>query len=147
MTLDEDKVAAYRTLYQVLVGISQLIAPITPYLAEELYRNLTGGESVHLTDYPASDASFIDATLEHEMQLVIDIVQLGRAARNACQIKIRQPLGTMHLPAFTQPTVQRMFDLIQEEVNIHQVNYIAEDDDFVHYELKPDFKVMGPKYG
>ncbi|MCB5229305.1 MAG: isoleucine--tRNA ligase [Candidatus Cloacimonetes bacterium] len=147
MTLDEDKVAAYRTLYQVLVGISQLIAPFTPYLAEELYRNLTGRESVHLTDYPASDASFIDATLEREMQLVIDIVQLGRAARNACQIKIRQPLGTMHLPAFTQPTVQRMFDLIQEEVNIHHVNYIAEDDDFVHYELKPDFKVMGPKYG
>ena len=147
MELTGDKVEAYRTLYQMLLGVAQLIAPFAPYLAEEIFLNLEGGESVHLSDYPQADEAFIDSALETEMRLVIDIVQLGRAARNACQIKIRQPLGTMHLPAFTRDTVQRMFSLIQEEVNIHDINYIEEDDDFVHYELKPDFKVMGPKYG
>lgn len=81
------------------------------------------------------------------MQLVIDIVSLGRAARNECQIKIRQPLAAMYLPESTREVVEKMFGLIQEEVNIHKVVYIADDDDFVHYELKPQFKVMGPKYG
>lgn len=147
MELTGDKVEAYRTLYQMLLGVAQLIAPFAPYLAEEIFLNLDGGESVHLCDYPQAEEAFIDSALETEMRLVIDIVQLGRAARNACQIKIRQPLGTMHLPAFTRDIVQRMFSLIQEEVNVHAVNYIEEDDDFVHYDLKPDFKVMGPKYG
>ena len=147
MELTQDKIDAYRTLQLVLVEVCKLIAPIMPYLAEELYTSLTGEESVHLVNYPTPDNSLIDKALETEMQLVIDIVSLGRAARNDCQIKIRQPLGTMHLPIRTMDTVQRMFELIQEEVNIHNVNYIAEDDDFVNYELKPQFKVMGPKYG
>jgi len=147
MELTPDKVEAYRTLNQVLLGVARLIAPFAPYLAEELFLNLSGGESVHLSDYPQTEQEFIFEALEAEMRLVIDIVQLGRAARNECQIKIRQPLGTMHLPAFAKATVQRMFSLIQEEVNVREINYIEEDDDFVHYDLKPDFKVMGPKYG
>ncbi|PKN78797.1 MAG: isoleucine--tRNA ligase [Candidatus Cloacimonetes bacterium HGW-Cloacimonetes-1] len=147
MQLDQDKIDAYVTLNQVLVETAKLIAPFVPYLAEELYINLTGAESVHLVDYPLADSSVIDVALEKEMQTVINIVSLGRAARNECQIKVRQPLQTMYVPAKVQPTAERMFELIQEEINIHTIEYIKDDDDFVQYELKPDFKVMGPKYG
>ncbi|MBW6514160.1 MAG: isoleucine--tRNA ligase [Candidatus Syntrophosphaera sp.] len=147
MELTQDKVDAYRTLYQVLVNVSKLIAPFTPYLAEELYQNLEAGESVHLADFPAAEQACIDPALEAEMQVIIDLVYLGRAARNACQIKVRQPLGQMFVPARYKDTVERMFDLIQEEVNIHRISFVAEDDEFVQYELKPQFKVMGPKYG
>ncbi len=147
MQLDQDKIDAYVTLNQVLVETAKLIAPFVPYLSEELYVNLTGEESVHLVEYPVSDSSVIDTALEQEMQTVINIVSLGRAARNECQIKVRQPLSAMYVPAKVQPTAERMFELIQEEINIHAIEYIKDDDDFVQYELKPDFKVMGPKFG
>ena len=147
MELTADKVEAYRTLYQVLLSVSKLIAPFAPYLAEEVFQSLGAGESVHLEDFPVPDEQWIDPGLEREMQVIIDLVGLGRSARNACQIKIRQPLEQMYVPAKYQATVERMFDLIQEEVNIHRINYVAEDEDFVHYDLKPQFKVMGPKYG
>ncbi len=147
MSLTEDKISAYRTLYQVLVSVAKLIAPIVPYLAEELYISLGAGESVHLADFPQSESQSIDPALEEEMRVIIDLVYLGRAARNACQIKVRQPLQKMYVPARHKPTVERMFSLVQEEVNIREIVYVAEDDDFVHYELKPQFKVMGPKYG
>ncbi len=147
MELSSDKVDAYRTLYQVLLAVTKMIAPFTPYLAEELFQSLNGGESVHLADFPTSDPGYIDSALEEEMRAVIDIVYLGRAGRNACQIKVRQPLAAIYVPEKYKPVVEKMFSLIQEEVNIHAVRYVAEDDDFVHYELKPEFKVMGPKYG
>ncbi len=147
MELTADKTDAYLTLYQVLVEVSRLMAPFAPYLSEAIYRNLTGGESVHLTDYPQTQKAYIDMALEAEMQTVIDIVSLGRAARNDCQIKVRQPLAALYLPEKAQPVADRMFDLIREEINIHEIRYVAEDDSFVQYDLKPDFKVMGPKYG
>ena len=147
MELTPDKVEAYRTLYRVLLGVAKLIAPFAPYLSEEIYLNLNAGESVHLEDYPESDESCIDPALEKEMQVIIELVCLGRAARNDCQIKIRQPLERMYVPVRYQATVQRMFELLQEEVNVHQISFVAEDDGFVQYELKPQFKVMGPKYG
>lgn len=147
LELNDDKVSAYRTLYQVLVSLAKIIAPFAPYLSEELFISLGAGESVHLADYPEAEAQYIDSALEQEMQVIIDLVYLGRAARNACQIKVRQPLRRIYVPDRYQATVERMFSLIQEEVNIHEVVFVAEDDDFVHYELKPQFKVMGPKYG
>jgi len=147
LELTQDKQEAYLTLYEILLGVAKLIAPFAPYLAEEVFRNLKAGLSVHLCDYPEADLAQVDKKLEEEMRLIIDIVGLGRAARNACQIKIRQPLKTMFVPARTKDTVLRMFDLIQEEVNIHEINFVEDDDDFVSFELKADFKVMGPKYG
>ncbi|MDD2332547.1 MAG: DUF5915 domain-containing protein, partial [Candidatus Cloacimonetes bacterium] len=96
---------------------------------------------------PGSQSEYVDDKLETEMQIVIDIVSLGRAARNDCQIKIRQPLSRIFLPAKVKSVVDRMEDLIKEEINIHHIEYISEEDGFVQYELKPDFKVMGPKYG
>jgi isoleucyl-tRNA synthetase len=145
--LNDDKIEAYRTLHAVLAEICKLIAPFVPYLAEELYQGLTGAESVHLTDYPQSDPSYIDAALEERMQAVIDVVSLGRTARGECQIKIRQPLGTMYVPARLRASIQAMPELVKEEVNIHNIEYVEEDSDFVQYELKPQFKVMGPKFG
>lgn len=147
MELTPDKVDAYLTLYQVLVEVSKLMAPFAPYLSDAVYMNLTGEESVHLADYPVAQEEFIDTTLEEEMQTVIDIVSLGRAARNECQIKVRQPLAAIYLPEKVRTVTDKMFDLIQEEINIHEIRYVSEHDDFVQYVLKPDFKVMGPKYG
>lgn len=145
--LTADKADAYRTLYQVLVELSKLIAPFTPHLADELFLNLGAGESVHLEDFPVSQAEFIDVSLELKMRSVIDVVSLGRAARNECQIKTRQPLGEMFVPAKLEPALSEMLELVKEEVNIHKISFVREDDGFVQYELKPDFKAMGPKYG
>jgi len=145
--MTSDKIDAYNTLYQVLITVAQLVAPFAPYLSDELYINLTGKESVHLTDYPLSNPKLIDSELENRMQVVIDLVSLGRAARNACQIKIRQPLEKMYVPAKYKDIIETMRDLILEEVNIHSLVYVSEEDDFVQYEVKPQFKIMGPKYG
>ena len=147
MKLTADKIDAYLTLYQVLVEVCKLMAPFAPYLSDVIYQNLTGRESVHLEDYPVAVEKYIDTALEEKMQTIIDIVSLGRAARNDCQIKVRQPLSAMYLPEKVKPVAELMFDLIQEEINIHEIKYVAENDGFVQYDLKPDFKVMGPKYG
>ncbi len=145
--LTKDKIDAYITLYQVMVEVSKLMAPFAPYLSDEIYRNLTGKDSVHLADFPKPEEKYIYSELEEEMQTVIDIVSLGRAARNDCQIKVRQPLSALYVPEDVRYVTNRMFGLIQEEINIHEIKYVAENDGFVQYELKPDFKVMGPKYG
>ncbi|MDD4310426.1 MAG: DUF5915 domain-containing protein, partial [Candidatus Cloacimonetes bacterium] len=145
--LTEDKVEAYRTLYMVLLETSKIIAPFTPHLAEELFQNLGAGLSVHLEPYPVSDSAYIDPELENKMQSVIDVVSLGRAARNDCQIKTRQPLGEMFVSGSLQEHLSGMEDLVKEEVNVSLLKYIGEEDSFVQYDLKPDYKVMGPKYG
>jgi len=142
-----DKTDAYRTLYQVLVEIAKLIAPYAPYLAEEFFLNLNAGESVHLEYYPVADDVYIDTKLEKKMQTVIDLVSLGRAARNECQIKVRQPLNEMFVPAKVKDDLKDMLDLVKEEVNIRKITFVSEQDGFVQYELKPDFKILGPKYG
>ncbi|MFO7660765.1 MAG: isoleucine--tRNA ligase [Candidatus Cloacimonadaceae bacterium] len=147
LKLSADKKDAYLTLYQVLVEVTKLMAPFAPYLSDVIYQNLTGKESVHLTDYPVADEKYIEPALEEEMQTVIDIVSLGRAARNDCQIKVRQPLTAIYVPERVKPVTERMFELIKEEINIHAIRYVADNDGFVQYDLKPDFKVMGPKYG
>nr|MDK2850205.1 isoleucyl-tRNA synthetase [Candidatus Cloacimonadota bacterium] len=145
--LTEDKIQAYLTLYKVLVELSKLIAPFVPYLAEELFRNLTGEESVHLQDYPTSLSEYIDADLEHDMQVVINVVSLGRAARGENNIKIRQPLRELSVPVKLKSSLNKMLDLVKEEVNVHHISYLEDDNDIVRYELKPNFKTMGPKFG
>ena len=116
-------------------------------MAEDIYTNLTGKESVHLEKYPLCNEAVIDEKLEAEMQTIITLVGLGRSARNTCQIKVRQTLQTIFVPASTQDVVERMTDLLVEEINIKEIKYISRDDDFVHYDMKPNFKVMGPKFG
>jgi isoleucyl-tRNA synthetase len=116
-------------------------------MAEDIYTNLTGNDSVHLTDYPTYDESLIKPELEKEMQMVIDLVSLGRAARNTCQIKVRQTLHALYVPIKAKAVADRMSELIKEEINIKEIKFIKEHDDFVQYEIKPNFKVMGPKFG
>jgi isoleucyl-tRNA synthetase len=147
LKLTEDKKQAYLTLYQVMVAVTKLMAPFAPFLSEEIFTNLTGKESVHLEDYPVSNSKVIYPELEKEMKIVIDLVSLGRAARNTCQIKVRQTLGALHIPEKHKHLVARMENLIKEEINVKEIKYIHEKDNFVSYEFKPDFKVMGPKYG
>jgi isoleucyl-tRNA synthetase len=147
MELTDDKIDAYLTLYQVLISVTKLMAPVAPFLAEEIFTNLTGRDSVHLEDFPKTNTSVICPELEKEMQTIIDLVSLGRAARNACQIKVRQTLGAFYIPEKYKTLVQRMENLIKEEINVKEIKYIREKDDFVKYEFKPNFKVMGPKHG
>ena len=147
MELTNDKKEAYLTLHHILVAVSKLMAPYAPYLAEEIYTNLTGNESVHLDVYPVANEAVIRPTLEKEMQTVIDLVSLGRAARNSCQIKVRQTLQTLHVPESARPLMERMENLIKEEINVKDIRYISEESGFVQFDIKPNFKVMGPKFG
>ncbi|MGC9336846.1 MAG: isoleucine--tRNA ligase [Candidatus Cloacimonadia bacterium] len=145
--MEQDKIAAYSTLYEVVITVTKLCAPFAPFITEEIFVNLTGKESVHLEDYPLPDESLIDAKLEEEMQTVIDIVTLARSARNDVQIKIRQPLQTLYLPVRYKEIVERMHSLISEEINIKNIEYVGDKDQFIQYEVKPNFKTLGPRYG
>ena len=150
--MSEDKRAAYHTLYTVLVTLAKLVAPITPFMSEMIYRNLvlnddpSAPESVHLSAYPESDESLIDRKLESQMALVLDIVNLGRAARNEAQIKTRQPLSKLILaserqlePAFYAP--------ILDELNVKALEVTDSASGLLDYKFKPQLKVLGPRFG
>jgi isoleucyl-tRNA synthetase len=147
-----DKKAVYRTLWEVLIAVAKLIAPFAPFIADEIYLNLTQGvetaqASVHLELYPQPGPELIDTNLETNMGLVIELVSMGRAARNKAQIKVRQPLATLKLPRKDQPVLTKMEALLQEELNIKKIEYIDNPDAYVAYTVKPNFPVLGPKYG
>ncbi|MBS3740803.1 MAG: isoleucine--tRNA ligase [Candidatus Cloacimonetes bacterium] len=145
--MEDDKVSAYMTLYEVLKTTALLIAPYAPFISEEIYKTLTNEESVHLADYPVYKEKFINTTLEEEMKVVIDVVTLARAARNEVQIKVRQPLPTLYVPKKHKEVIEKMKDLIVEEINIKDIEYVKDKTQFISYDLKPNFKVLGPKYG
>ncbi len=150
--MDTGKKAVYRTLWEVLITVAKLIAPFAPFLADEIYRNLNQGvtnakASVHLELYPEADRSIINTSLEEHMGLVIDLVSLGRAARNKVQIKVRQPLAAIKVDRSHQPVLEVMAELVKEELNIKQLDYIDNPDEYVSYTVKPNFPVLGPKYG
>lgn len=146
-TLDDSKKSVYRTTYEVLVGLSQLMAPITPYLAEELYRNLTGKESVHLSDYPECNESFINDTIEEKMDLVRDLISIGRYVREEAKIKVRQPLSEALLDGKNKDLIEDLIPLIKEELNIKDVLFVHNLNDYMHVSLKPNFKVVGKVFG
>jgi isoleucyl-tRNA synthetase len=147
MTLTKDKEDAYKTLYYVMVNVSKLIAPFAPFLAEEIYTNLTKKESVHLTDYPVANPDYIDKKLEEEMGTIIELVSLGRTARNDCQIKVRQTLQALYIPHEFKETAEKMAGLIKEEINVKEILTIDDKDQLVDYIVKPNFKTLGPKHG
>ncbi len=150
--MEQDKINAYMTLYTVLVMIAKAAAPMVPFITESIYRNLVAGIdptapiSVHLCDYPVADESMIDSQLEETMQSVLDIVTLGRAARNETNIKNRQPIGEMYVKAPTALT-EYYVEIIEDELNVKRVEFRAEMDDFIRYEIKPNFRVLGKKAG
>jgi valyl-tRNA synthetase len=145
--LTEDKKAVYNTTYEVLVGLSQLIAPFAPYLSEELYRNLTGEESVHLSYYPKTNEDLIDENIEKRMDLVKDIVSLGRASRENAKIKVRQPIQKIHIDGKYQELIDDLVPLIKEELNVKEVVFEHDLNEFMDFTLKPNFKVAGPMLG
>ena len=146
-----DKEAAYMTLYTVLETLARLSAPFTPFMAEEIYQNLvrsvdkSASESIHLTDYPQADLSFVDNDLEVNMERVLDIVVLGRAARNTAAIKNRQPIGCMYVQGEALPA--GYVAIIAEELNVKEVRFVADASAFVSYRAKPQLKTLGPRYG
>ena len=149
--MTEDKLAAYTTLYTVLTTLSRLLAPFTPFMAESIYRNLVvnffkdAPESVHLSDFPVCDESYIDADLEKGMKDVINVVVLGRACRNKANIKNRQPLSKMYVKG--AKLTDELAELVKDELNVKEIEQQADERAFITYELKPQLKTVGPKYG
>ncbi len=145
-----DKEAAYLTLHETLVTIAKLIAPFTPFLAEEIYDNLEPDEgSVHLADYPVPDQEMIDPLLDSEMELARQVVYLGRAARNAVNIKNRQPLSKIVVQATAeeQDKLMALADLVEDELNVRGVEFAQDFGEFVSHRIKPRYDLLGPKHG
>lgn len=146
------KEAAYTTLYTVLSTLSKLIAPYVPFMAENMYRNLVvpffkdAPESVHLCDFPVADESRIDPVLEAGMRDVLTVVMLGRAARNLANIKNRQPLRRLIYNGKTELAAE-LKALVEDELNVKDVQLSADSAKFISYELKPQLKTLGPKFG
>ena len=145
--LDDDKKAVYNTTYEVLVGVCKLIAPFVPFIAEELYRNLTDEESVHIAYYPEPDEKLINKEIEERMDLVRDLVGLGRAARENVKIKVRQPLKEVLIDGKYEALIKDLVPLMMEELNVKNVVFEKDLSQFMNYTLKPNFKVAGPILG
>jgi len=154
--MDDDKVAAYLTLYECLTTLVTLLAPFIPFVTEELYQNLVRSVnpqapvSVHLCDWPQVNEELVDETLTRETHLVMRVVGLGRSAREKAQIKVRQPLNALYVrvaDASEEEALQRLQGQVLEELNIKQLRLMSGDSDMLAYTLKPQVKVLGPKYG
>ncbi len=145
--LTEDKKSVYLTTYEVLVGVSQLMAPFAPFLSDEIYINLTGEESVHLSYFPKVDEGLIDAHVEERMDLIRDLVGLGRGTREKEKIKVRQPLNEILVDGKYEDLIEDLTPLIEEELNIKKVTFVKDLSEYMNYNLKPNFKVAGPALG
>lgn len=147
-----DKEAAYMTLYTALETLCRLTAPFTPFMAESIYQNIVrtvdmnAPESVHLCSFPVCDESFIDTELESAMGSILDIVTLGRSARNLANIKNRQPLSEMYVQGVDE--LPGMYtEIIEGELNVKAVRYVRDASAFISYRVKPQLKLLGPRYG
>ena len=150
--MEQDKINAYMTLYTALVTTAKAAAPMIPFMTESIYRNLVcsidkaAPVSVHLADYPVADEALIDTELEKNMELVLSIVVLGRAARNEANIKNRQPIGHMYVKA--ESTLDDFFkEIVEDELNVKEVVFKEDMEDFTVYTFKPNFRALGPKVG
>ncbi len=147
--LTVSKKAVYQTTYEVLVGLCKLMAPISPFITEEIYRNLTGEKSVHLADYPKFDKTKVVPQIEKRMDLVRDLISLGRNAREEAKIKVRQPISEVILDGKHKRTISDLVDLIKEELNVKEVRFENNLAEYINFIVKPNFKevgkVLGPK--
>ena len=146
-----DKEAAYMTLYTVLKTMALISAPFTPFMSETMYQNMvrtvdkSAPESIHLCDWPHKDESFIDPELDANMAAVLDIVVLGRSARNAANIKNRQPVASMYVQGKALPDMY--VSIIADELNVKEVRFVDDASSFISYRVKPQLKTLGPRYG
>ena len=145
--LDDDKRAVYNTTYEVLSGICKLIAPIVPYVSEEIYQKLTGEESVHLTDYPKANKKYINESIEERMDLVRNLISLGRNIREEVKIKVRQPLSEALIDGKNEELIADLVPLIEEELNVKNVLFINDLDNYMNFTVKPNFKEVGKVFG
>ena len=147
----DDKLAAYSTLYTVLTTLSYVCAPFIPFMAESMYQNLVAGnitgaaESVHLSDFPVCHTEWINPDLESQMEEVMQAVQLGRACRSTANIKVRQALGTLYVKG--SELSDDCAALIRDELNVEEVKFIDDARAFTAYQIKPQMRTLGPKYG
>jgi len=152
---DRDKVAAYHTLYECLITLARLLAPYTPFVAEELYQNLVRSVdagapvSVHLCDWPAADVAAVDEGVEFDMDVARRAVELGRAARNAAAVKNRQPLAEVAVAAAApaRAALERLSDVVTDELNVKELRLVESADELQAWSLKPNLKVLGPRLG
>lgn len=147
--LNNSKKAVYQTTYQVLEGLCRLMAPISPFITEEIYRNLTGCESVHLADYPEADKTKYQDKIEEKMDLVRDLISLGRNAREEAKIKVRQPISEVIIDSKNKSVISDLVDLIKEELNVKEVVFEDNLATYIKFIVKPNFKevgkILGPK--
>lgn len=147
---DDDKLKAYQTLHTVLVELSKLMSPFMPFLADEIFRNLTGEESVHLTDWSKAKEDYINPAINKENRMVRMIVTMGHSVRDKAGIKVRQPLALVQvaLPAnVNKKIVLEHKDVICEELNVKQLELISDAQDLIQVVVRPNARVLGPKYG
>ena len=152
---DSDKIAAHATLNECLVTLSELLAPFTPFLAEEIYQNLVAErspgspESVHLVDWPVADQELIDEDLSFRMATARQVVNLGRAARNAAQIKTRQPIevAVVACREKERAATESLASVVAEELNVKGLEFVDSASELVSYVIKPNYRTLGPKFG
>lgn len=145
--LDTSKKAVYKTTYDVLVGLTKLIAPVVPFISEEIYTALTNKESVHLAKIPKCDDKLIDEKIEEKMDLVRNLISLGRNVREEAKIKVRQPISEAILDGKNKNIIGDLTDLIKEELNVKEIKFVDDLSVYMNYEVKPNFKVCGPLLG
>lgn len=145
--LDTSKKAVYKTTYDVLVGLTKLIAPVVPFISEEIYTALTNKESVHLAKFPKCDDKLIDEKIEEKMDLVRDLISLGRNVREEAKIKVRQPISEAILDGKNKNIIGDLTELIKEELNVKEIKFADDLSIYMNYEVKPNFKVCGPLLG
>ena len=150
--MTEDKITAYMTLYTALVTMAKLAAPMIPFMTEEIYQNIVrqvnsdAPESIHLCDYPVVDESVIDKDLEENMEEVLQIVTLGRACRNAANMKNRQPLANIYVQA--ENKLNELYqNIVKEELNIKNIEFTEDSTQFTSYKFKPQLKTLGQRFG
>ena len=151
-TMDKDKLAAYQTLFECLKKVTVMSAPIAPFITDRIYRDLVGDQSktVHLAEWPSSDAALVDKPLEQRMGYAQSISSMILALRRKVNIKVRQPLAKIMIPASDdtfREQVTNMQHLILNEVNVKELQFVTEDDGILKKRIKPNFKTLGPKYG
>ena len=145
--LTVSKKAVYQTTYRVLVGLCKLLAPISPFITDEIYSNLTGDGSVHLADYPVYDKEMINESVEVKMDLIRDLISLGRNAREDVKIKVRQPISEVILDGKNKDIIADSISLIKEELNVKQIVFEDDLDKYINFIIKPNFKEVGKILG
>lgn len=145
--LDNSKMSVYQTTYEVLIGICKIVAPISPFITEEIYQNLTDEESVHLASFPIPDEKLIDEELENKMELVRTLISLGRNAREEAKIKVRQPISEVIIDGKNKKVLADVIDLIKEELNVKEIVFAENLNEYMNFSIKPNFKNAGSILG